>query len=142
MDTQDKISKIRRLISRLEAAGTFNREITELCSAVADMLEALEAELDELRTELETNTDLIDELDSDLSDLEDVIYGEDPETEFVENDWADIEFEVVCPQCGEKSKITLDVDPEAVICPKCGCEYDCIDQLEAIEDNYEEEPEL
>jgi hypothetical protein len=106
------------------------------------MLEDIYNEIYELGKAVEESADLIDEMDSDLSDLEDVVFGEDPETEFVENDWADVEFEVICPQCGEKSKITLDVDPEAVICPKCGCEYDCIDQLEAIEDDYEDEPEL
>jgi hypothetical protein len=142
MDTQEKLSRVRRLISRLEATGTFNREITELCSAVSDMLEDIYNEIYELGKAVEESADLIDEMDSDLSDLEDVVFGEDPETEFVENDWAEVEFEVICPQCGEKSKITLDVDPEAVICPKCGCEYDCIDQLEAIEDDYEDEPEL
>ena len=142
MDTQEKLSRVRRLISSLEATGTFNREITELCSAVSDMLEDIYNEIYELGKAVEESADLIDEMDSDLSDLEDVVFGEDPETEFVENDWADVEFEVICPQCGEKSKITLDVDPEAVICPNCGCEYDCIDQLEAIEDDYEDEPEL
>lgn len=142
MDVQDKLIRIRRLIDNLKSSDAANPAVAELFSAVADMLEELQGNMQMLWNEIEENTDLIDELDSDLSDLEDVIYGEDTEAEFDENDWKNIEFEVVCPQCSEKNIITLDVDPEAVVCPKCGFEYDCIDQLEAIEEEGEEEPEI
>ena len=95
--------------------------ITKLLDLVAEMagtIELLEDRCDEL-------TDYADELDADLGDVEEYLFSDD-ECDCCDCDDEDEAFEVTCPTCGEVICFDSSCDPEELICPKCGEEFDAI----------------
>ena len=92
-------------------------KLLELVSEMANTIELLENRCDEL-------TDYADELDADLGDVEEYLFSDDEcDCCGSEDDEA---YEVTCPSCGEVICFDSSCDPEALICPACGEEFDAI----------------
>jgi len=127
MELLEKVSYLKGLSEGMGIDGSKNEG--KLLIKIIDVLEDIAAEIEE---GYETNEELqaqINELDEDLADVEDFVYGEDDDDEL---DCEDFE----CPNCGET--ICLDTDlideeAEAITCPACGhkidfsCDCDCDD---------------
>lgn len=90
-------------------------------AAMADLLQNVTEEIDLLARKHEELDDFVDAIDSDLSDVEDILY-DDEEDEDEDDEEDDGVVNYVCPHCGEE--IPLDTDlidlSEDLECPSCG----------------------
>ncbi|MFV0413410.1 MAG: CD1247 N-terminal domain-containing protein [Oscillospiraceae bacterium] len=85
------------------------KELLELVGEMASDIEDVSADLSELY-------DAVEEIDEDLSFVEEEVYGDGEHEHFSEE-----MYEITCPACGE----TVSLDEEKlmdgdVICPACG----------------------
>lgn len=127
MKLSQKAAHVRALVDGLKFEE--NSEEGKVLKAVSELLEDIAAQVEELAVAFNEAVDTIDDINCDLSDLEDAVYGKDDE------DGESI-YECICPSCGE----AIDFDSEmlaegGVTCPNCGSE------LEFEADFDEEEPE-
>lgn len=117
----------------------------KLFAAIADLLEDLSLSVADLEEETSAMREYIDELDTDMSALESVVYDDEDEDEDDEDDEHDCvncdEEECVvrmeCPACGEEIFIEACEleDCEQLECPSCG------QLLNVVRDEDEEEDE-
>ena len=90
-------------------------KMLELIGDMAEKIEGLEKECSDLR-------DYIDELDSDLGDVEEYLFCDDDEDED-DGDTAEEDsgyYEIECPNCGETVCFDDSMDMENLVCPACG----------------------
>ena len=116
MDTTESLGYLKGLIDGLDLDE--NSQETKVFKALVEVLENMNADLDDVYEELEAQTDVIDAIDADLAELEEDFYDD-------EDDWDDDEdfeeFEVECPNCGEIISVDEDTVMEGGIeCPNCG----------------------
>ena len=116
----EKMAYIKGLAEGLDIDATTKEgklllAIVDALSDTADEIYEIEDLQDEIQLQL-------DEVDEDLAELEDFIYGEDD----------DDEFSVECPSCGELIYLdeeTLENCEDSIVCPSCNekieIEYDC-----------------
>ena len=110
----------------LDTATKEGKVITKLLDLVSEMAEKIEM-LESANEELYS---YIEEIGSDVLDLEDVVFGEEDE-EY--EDYSDLNddddfsydedeeyYEIECPSCGEKICFTDDLEIEELVCPACG----------------------
>ena len=106
----------------------------DLIADMADKISALEADNKELH-------EYVEELDSDLGEVEEELYftDEEDDSEWDDDEDGDFEeddseyYELECPSCGEIVCFDDSLDPEDIICPACGekmsdievCDGDC-----------------
>ncbi len=117
-------------IDSKEPVGKVMNELVALVKNMAEQIEALAAECKELR-------DYIEEVDEDLSFVEDDLYDDEDEDEdededfdFDDEDEDDDDeanfYEAVCPSCGEVVCFDDSLDPEDITCPACGEKFSCL----------------
>ena len=96
-------------------------KLLDLVTKMAEKIEDLENQCDELR-------DYADELDSDLGDVEEYLFsdGDEDDDEDDEEDEEEGTYEVTCPSCGEVICFDDSCDPERLVCPNCGEEFNCV----------------
>ena len=102
--------------------------ILKLLDVVCDMAEKIEV----LESENEELHAYIEEIDEDLGNLEEDLLSLDDEEDFEDysdlndedDDFDDEEeedyYEIECPSCGEKICFTDDIEIEELVCPACG----------------------
>lgn len=98
----------------------------KLISVIADILEDLALDVEDIRDDLAEFEDGLDTVSEDLADVEDLLFGDDDEDLYDnlgDDEDADFEtlYEVSCPSCGES--VTFDEDTlngGSIICPACG----------------------
>ena len=120
LNTIDKAEKLSELAKRApEETGALLPQVLELLEEMAQKVVGLEAEL-------ATLTEQVDDLEDDLQEICEDIYGEDE----------DEIFEVECPNCGEHIQIDEGIlEDGSITCPGCeellefemGCDCDCCD---------------
>lgn len=96
-------------------------------SKEGQMLLAIVDALDDMAFELDELYNIVTDIDEDLNDIEEEIYGEDDDD--MEDEDHDL-FEVNCPNCDEPVLIDDEMlDSEKIICPNCKeeieFEFDC-----------------
>ena len=121
----------------------------KLFAAVIDTLE-------DIALELADTTDRLDIIDSDLADVEDMIYEEDDETDFgpgAFSDWDDDDdddeddgvYEFECPNCHETvyfdDSIFDDDEDFELECPACGAKLDSLFEFDDEEEEEEDTDE-
>ena len=99
----------------------------KLIEKILEALSDITAEIDSLREDHDDPSSYVEAVDNDLSDLEDVVLGndDDEDDEFEDEDEEDDEddglVEYTCPHCGEE--MTFEVDSfdfdEDYLCPNC-----------------------
>lgn len=112
------------------------KALIDLCSEMADEIEAIGADVDEL-------SDYVEEIDSDLGDVEEVLFDEYDDEDADDDDECDGDcancledceynsddedyFEIICPSCGETVCFDESVNAEEIVCPACGSPLGCI----------------
>ena len=106
---------------KLDTEKNEGKLIEKMLELLADLAEEVEL----LRNDHEDLNEYVESIDSDLSDLEDVLYdedgGEEDGDEEDEEDEDDSLVEYTCPHCGEE--MTFEVDSfdfdEDYLCPNC-----------------------
>ena len=121
MDINEKAAYLKGLyegfgMGTTTPEGKLIGELINLVGEMAEKINNLEVEAQELR-------DYCEELDEDLGDVEELLYDDEDEDD---EDDEDAEFyEVTCPACGETVYFDEDCDPADLSCPACGEEFDC-----------------
>ena len=116
----EKMAYIQGLAEGLEIDETTKegKLLLALVEALSDTADEI-CEMQDLQDEIQLQ---LDDVDEDLAELEDLIYGEDEEDE----------FSVECPNCGDLIYLdeeTLENCEDSIVCPSCNekieIEYDC-----------------
>lgn len=124
-------------ISSESDEGKLLHEIINMLEDMTDSVTALEDECDRLN-------DYVEELDEDLGDVEEYLYGddedddedyddEDDDEDFDDEDDEDYDDDVIeieCPNCGETICVPPTVDYAHLICPACNEEFSYIEDDE------------
>ena len=127
----DRVSYLKGLAEGLKLDTEKNEG--KLIEKMMELLSDMAAEMDELRHDHEDLDEYVESIDSDLSELEDMIYGDEEDDECGcgghchchddedEEDEDDSLVEYTCPHCGEE--MTFEVDnfdfDEDYLCPAC-----------------------
>lgn len=130
----DRVSYIKGLAEGMK----LNTETNEgkLIEKMLELLSEMAQEMDALRKDHDELDEYVESIDSDLSDMEDVIYGDEDEDgccgdcsqchsnndeEDDDDEDEDNLVEYTCPHCGEE--MTFEVDnfdfDEDYLCPNC-----------------------
>ncbi len=128
MSNTEKVAYIKGMMEGMNFAPDTPEK--KLISAIVDALEGMAESLYAVEEDTKYLSDYIEEVDQDLGDVEEEVFGYDEdedddyddEDEDEEDDEDEEEFyELECPQCGKKFCISEDMlDLDDVECPKCG----------------------
>ena len=123
----EKVAYLKGLAEGLGVSGESRED--KLMLAVIDALEAFAQQSEETGEKLDELEQYVGEIDSDVSDLEEVIFSEDDDDELDEDDEDDEEdggeddglIEYECPHCGTViffDEEAFDMEEEH-LCPNC-----------------------
>jgi endogenous inhibitor of DNA gyrase (YacG/DUF329 family) len=115
----------------------------KLLRAILEVLDDMALAVDDIEEAQELLSEQVDEIDDDLADIENLLYGvdEEDEEEYYDDEDDDEAVELECPHCGE----TVDLEDafmrgNTVLCPHCGkeieIEFEC--ECEDCEDGVED----
>lgn len=134
MDLNAKAAYIRGLMTGMEFDP--NSKNGKIIAAMMDLLEEMAATVTEHDDALDQVYDELDAIDEDMDDLTDAIFGLDEEDED-----ADAEYEVTCPNCGVVTAVDEDtLLNHELVCPNCGAAFD-IELAPEDEDEAEPKPD-
>ena len=134
MEITEKVAYLKGLMEGMKIDTESNEG--KVLAAMADILEDIGLELEDLwnaQGELEDGLDVVSD---DLEDVEDTVYGED------EADEDEDCYATTCPTCEETIYFDESVlDDGQVICPNCGekLEFDLSSLDEEPEDNGDDQ---
>lgn len=128
MTTAEKVAYLKGLA---EGFGLDpNAKEGKLLSVIADILEDLALDVEDIHDELAELEDGLDIVSEDLADVEELLFGddEDPDDEYEDEDddeELDTEgltlYEAQCPTCGEYVTFEESVlEQGGIVCPACG----------------------
>ena len=144
MEITEKVAYLKGLMEGMKIDTESNEG--KVLAAMADILEDIGLELEDLwdsQTELEDGLDVVSD---DLEDIEDIVYDEDDEEsfndEYYEDDAEEDEdcYATTCPTCEETIYFDESVlEDGEVICPNCGekLEFDMSSLEEDSDDDQE-----
>lgn len=138
MTNSERASYIRGLMDGMELDP--NAKETKIFNAIVELLDDLSVSVEELEEEYSELADQVDEIDHDLGDVEEEVYGlgddDDDEEDGCgcgchhhhhhchhdgEDEDMNLDFGVNCPNCGADIPLTDEIlDAEEIICPGCG----------------------
>ncbi len=131
MTIAEKVSYIKGLAEglKLDADSADGKILT----AIIDVLGDIALNIEDIDSDLADLTDVVDDVEEDLMYLEDEVYGDDDDDEDSYDDDEDDLYEVTCPSCN--NTITTDFSVIAdgtLVCPNCGStiEFDVDDEDE------------
>lgn len=137
MDICEKVAYIKGLADGLELDQSTKEG--KILSAVIDLLGDMTDEICEIEDGCDELMAQIDEVDEDLSAVEDILYGEDDDEDDEEDEDDDL-YEIECPSCHDV--IYLDEDmlkDEGMTCPNCGTELEFdFDEDDAVQEEGKE----
>lgn len=122
MNSIESLNYLRGVIDGQDPEGKHKR--TAVYKAIADVLEKIIEDVDDMTDGMELIAEQLDAVDEDLAEVEDFLIGDD-DCDCYCDDCCDCdeleEFEVECPLCGAE----ITVDEETVLsgtipCPNCG----------------------
>ncbi|HPE95933.1 MAG TPA: hypothetical protein PLT66_07705 [Bacillota bacterium] len=137
MNISEKASYLKGLLDGMKFDKTTDEG--KLFYAIADLLEDISATVLDLDDEQALTNEYLEELDSDLGELEEDYYGceccdddcceecgdecccteEDEEDDGDEDDDNADFFEAVCPHCKETIYVDSTLKGEEIVCPNC-----------------------
>ncbi|MDD6270094.1 MAG: hypothetical protein PUA84_08580 [Oscillospiraceae bacterium] len=150
MKLSEKMSYLKGLADGLKIDITTNEG--RILSEMMEVLETAVMYIDDLQNQVDELTELCEDLDSDLGDVEEFLLDEDEELDFDDEDDEDYDFdeeedlyETVCPTC-ENTIVLADsiLDEGSMKCPCCGelLEFDFDDiSIEDFEESDQEDEE-
>ena len=123
MDLTEKIAYIKGLAEGLSLDET--KPEVKVINAIIDLLDDITYDVQDMEELYDELSGQVDEIDQDLADVEDEVFGEDDDDDdYYDDDFDDEDnpfYEVTCSSCGEKINVSEDVLLEGEInCPNCG----------------------
>ena len=148
MGISEKVAYLKGLMEGMNLNADSNEG--KLFLAIADVLDEIALEVEDLTDEVMELGDGLDVISDDLSDVEDVIFDEDDFDDYDDEDDEDededdeVQYETVCPTC--KNTIVLSksiLDKGEMPCPCCGqkLEFGDVTEADFAEDADETESE-
>lgn len=139
MEIMEKVAYLKGLAEGMEL-DTDKKE-GKLLSAIIDVLEDIALEIEDIEDEQAELADGLDAVSDDLEDVEDIVFGDDADDEYYEDDLDEDEdcYATTCPTCEETIYFDESIlEDGEVVCPNCGekLEFD----LGSL-DESEEEPD-
>lgn len=128
MNISEKAAYIKGLMEGLDL--DCEKKEVKIIGAIVDLVEEMASEIGELGESYNELCNQLDEVDGDLAAVEDEVYGD------VDLEDDEYDYEVECPNCGDKvllSDLSI-TDGSTLKCPNCGevldldfslCEDDC-----------------
>ncbi|MBR6873441.1 MAG: hypothetical protein IKN17_08070 [Ruminococcus sp.] len=124
MELSNKVAYLKGLMEGLGIDESTNEG--KILKAMADILAEMAESVEDLAVEVDEAVDLLDTIDEDLGQVEEDLYGDDDDDEDEdedgdESDFDEVQYECVCPTCGDT--IYLDegvVEEGSIDCPNCG----------------------
>lgn len=141
MGISEKVAYLKGLMEGMNLNADSNEG--KLFLAIADVLDEIALEVEDLTDEVMELGDGLDVISDDLSDVEDIVYDdEDDDDEDDEEDEEEECYATTCPECEEEIFFddTMLEDGE-IICPNCGAklEFDLSDLADAADEDKDEE---
>ena len=135
MGISEKVAYLKGLMEGMNLNADSNEG--KLFLAIADVLDEIALEVEDLTDEVMELGDGLDVISDDLSDVEDIVYDEWDDDDEEEECYA-----TTCPECEEEIFFddTMLEDGE-IICPNCGAklEFDLSDLADAAAEDKDEE---
>ena len=124
MTITEKIANLKGYLEGVQLDET--KAESKIIAKMVDILEDMALEIEEMEEQVDTLNDYAEELDEDLGDVEDYLFGDEDDCDCCDDDDCDCcdccdeeFFEVECPKCGEIICLDEDFDADEVICPAC-----------------------
>lgn len=141
MGISEKVAYLKGLMEGMNLNADSNEG--KLFLAIADVLDEIALEVEDLTDEVMELGDGLDVISDDLSDVEDIVYDEwDDDDDDDEDDEEEECYATTCPECEEEIFFddTMLEDGE-IICPNCGAklEFDLSDLADAADEDKDEE---
>ena len=144
MGISEKVAYLKGLMEGMNLNADSNEG--KLFLAIADVLDEIALEVEDLTDEVMELGDGLDVISDDLGDVEDIVYDDEDEDDYEdeEDDEDDEEecYATTCPECEEEVYFDETVlEDGEVVCPNCGAklEFDLSDLAAAAEDGEDEE---
>ena len=133
MEITEKVAYLKGLMEGMNLNADSNEG--KLFLAIADVLDEIALEVEDLTDEVMELGDGLDVISDDLSDVEDIVYDEwddddDDDDDDDEDDEEEECYATTCPECEEEVYFDESVlEDGEVICPNCGAklEFDLSD---------------
>lgn len=127
MTITEKIANLKGYLEGVQLDES--KQETKVIAKIVDILEDMALEIEEMEESVDTLNDYAEELDEDLGDVEDYLFGDEDECNCCdEDDCCDCcnegFLEVECPKCNEVICIDEDYDEDEIICPACNEKID------------------
>lgn len=117
--------------------GKLLLKVIELLDEMALTVEDLESQVDAIDDFTDELAEYAEQIDDDLTDLEDLVLDdeyedEDWDEEYDDEDWDEDydedeeDYETECPVCGNTVTFSDEDDPEDLVCPACGEHFSCV----------------
>ena len=122
MTIKEKVAYLQGLLSGLELDES-SKEV-KVIKAIVDVLNDMAMIVTYTEDELVELNDRIDEIDEDLGEVEEEVFGDcecdcDDDCDCCDDD--DTFYEVTCPTCGKEICLTESIlDEGGIECPSCG----------------------
>ena len=142
MGISEKVAYLKGLMEGMNLDENSNEG--KLFRAIADVLDEIALEVEDLTDEVMELGDGLDVISDDLSDVEDVVYDEDDLDELDDEDAEDEDDEeecyaTTCPECEEEIFFDDSVlEDGKVECPNCGATLE-FDPADLVEDEEEKD---
>ena len=143
MELTNKAAYIKGLIDGMKIDDSTDQG--RVLKAMAELLSEMAGDLEAVSEEVSETVELVDILDRDLSDVEAVLFGDEEDADFYDDeDYDDEDFEEVttyeceCPSCGDRIRLDESILADGSIdCPNCGekLEFDFSEVEEPLEDD-------
>ena len=122
MNLTEKAAYIKGLIEGINLDNS--KEETKILKAIVDLLEDVSLSIKDIDNVLEEHNAVIDELDENLADVEDIVYGCDCNDSDCGCCGCDSGiYKVSCPNCEQVIELNEDMFEKGeneILCPNCG----------------------
>ena len=138
MDITEKVAYLKGLAEGMKLDK--EKDEGKLIAAIIDVLEDIGLEIQDLWDDQAELSDGLDVVSDDLSDVEDMVFGDEDDYDEDEDDESEDCYATTCPTCEETIYFDESIlEDGEVICPNCGekLEFD-LDDVEDEEDDDKE----
>lgn len=132
MENIEKVAYLRGMLEGMKFDA--DSDMGKIVLKLIDIVDDLAHDLTDAEERADVMADYIDELDYDLGEVEEYVYGDDCDCCddddcdcCCDDDDDDDLYELECPNCGDKIYITEDMLNGSIECPNCNTKIDDIE---------------